>query len=70
MIFLIIYDIEMLTHAVDRGKTRVPTAQGKQGKWQTKIPVRENTGNLEILSKPRENTGNFVKTQGKHREFC
>ena len=28
---------------------RVPTAQGKQGKWQKKIPVRENTGNLEIL---------------------
>ena len=43
---------------------RVPTAQGKQGKWQKKIPVRENTGNLKILSKHRENTGNFVKTQG------
>ena len=25
-----------------------------------KIPVRENTGNLEILPKHRENTGNFV----------
>ena len=25
-----------------------------------KIPVRENTGNLEILSKHREKTGNFV----------
>ena len=36
---------------------RVPTAQGKQGKWQ-------KTGNLEILSKRRENTGNFLKTQG------
>ena len=38
---------------------RVPTAQGKQGKWPTKFPVRENTGKLEILSK-----------HGKHREFC
>ena len=37
---------------------RVPTAQGKQGKWQKKIPVRENTGNLEVLPKHR-----------KHREF-
>ena len=27
---------------------------------QTKIPVRENTGNLEILPKHRENTGNLV----------
>ena len=50
---------------------RVPTAQGKQGKWPKKIPV--NTGNFEILSKHRENTG---KTQGilskhrKNREFC
>ena len=25
-----------------------------------KIPVRENTGNLEILPKHRENTGNLV----------
>ena len=39
----------------------------KQGKWKKKIHVRENTGNLEILSKHREdrefclNTG---KTQG------
>ena len=40
--------------------TRVPTAQGKQGKWLKKIPVRENTGNLEILPKHRENTGNLV----------
>ena len=46
---------------------RVPTAQGKQGKWPKKFPVRENTGNLEILSKNKENKGNFVntgKTQG------
>ena len=31
---------------------------------QKEFPVRENTGNLEILSKHRANTGNFVKTQG------
>ena len=30
---------------------RVSTAQGKQGKWPNKFPVRENTGNLEILPK-------------------
>ena len=34
--------------------SRVPTAQGKQGKWQNKFPGRENTGNLEILPKHRE----------------
>ena len=39
---------------------RVPTAQGKQGKWQTKFPVRENAGNLEILPKHRENTVNSL----------
>ena len=34
---------------------RVPTAQGKHGKWfLTKIPVRENPGYLEILPKHRE----------------
>ena len=49
--------------------TRVPTAQGKQGKWPKKIPVRENTANLEILSKHRE-FGNFVKTQEKQWGFC
>ena len=43
-------------------KIRVPTAQGKQGKWQKKNPVREITGNLKILSKLRENTGNFVSS--------
>ena len=42
----------------------MPTAQGKQGKWPKKISVRENTGNLEMLSKHTENTGNFVKAQG------
>ena len=44
-------------------KNRVPTAQGIQeiqGKWPKKIPVRENSGNLEILPKHRENTGNLV----------
>ena len=47
---------------------RVPTAQGKQGKWPKIFPVRENTGNLEILSKHREfcqNTGNFVSSSCK-----
>ena len=28
---------------------RVPTAQGKVGQFQKKIPIRENTGNLEIF---------------------
>ena len=36
-------------------------ATGKTGKMATtKIPVRENTGKLEILPKHRENTGNLV----------
>ena len=35
---------------------RVPTAQGKQGKWP---PKKSLSGNLEILSK-----------HGKHRKFC
>ena len=43
---------------------RVPTAQGKQGKWPKKIPVRENTGNLEMLSKHREFCLNTGKIQG------
>ena len=43
---------------------RVPTAQGIQGKWPKKIPVRENTGNLEILSKHGEFCLNTGKTQG------
>ena len=33
---------------------------GKTGKMVQKFPVRENTGNLEILPKHRENTGNLV----------
>ena len=39
--------------------SRVPTAQGKQGKLWKVIPDRENTGNLKILEKHRENTGNL-----------
>ena len=38
------------SHSVSFEIYRVPTAQGKQGKWQKKIPVRE-TGNSEILPK-------------------
>ena len=49
---------------VFKANSRVPTAQGKQGKWQTKFPVRENTGNLEMLSKHREFCLNTGKTQG------
>ena len=48
---------------------RVPTAQGKQGKWQKVFPVRENTGNLEILPKHRENTGNLVCSSCKLPDF-
>ena len=36
------------------------SAEGKQGKWAKKFPVRKNTVNLDILQKHRENTGNFV----------
>ena len=39
---------------------RIPPAQGKQGKWPKKILVRENTGNLKMLPKNRENMGNLV----------
>ena len=39
---------------------RVPTAQGKQGKWPKKNPCQ---------GKHRE-FGNFIKTQGKYRAFC
>ena len=47
------------------GLFRVPTAQRIQGIGPKKIPVRENTGNLEILPKHRENTGNLVWSSGK-----
>ena len=39
---------------------RVPTAQGKQGKWPKKIRCQ---------GKHRE-FGNVVKTQGKNRKCC
>ena len=45
---------------LQRTLIRVPTAQVKQGKWQNRVPVMEKTGNLEILPKHRENTGNLV----------
>ena len=38
---------------------RVPTPQGKQGKWWKVIPGRENTGNLKFLEKHRENNREF-----------
>ena len=47
---------------------RVPTGTGKPGKpgkIGTVFPVREKSGNFEILSKVREKSGNFVKN---HRE--
>ena len=43
---------------------RVPTAQGKEGMWPTKFAVRENTWNLEMLSKHREFCQNTGNTQG------
>ena len=36
---------------------RVPTELGKQGKWPKTFPVRENTGNLEILPKTQGKQG-------------
>ena len=53
--------IKMKNHWIEwkNGKenlvTRVPTPQGKQGKWWKVIPDRENTAN-------------FGKTRGKHKE--
>ena len=38
---------------------RVPTAQGKQGKWSQKNPCQGK----------HRGFGNFVKTQGKHGEL-
>ena len=48
---------------------------GKTGKMAKKIPVRENTGILEILTKHRDNTGNFVCPSckfpySKGKEYC
>ena len=46
------WDWKSLTFGCDStGYFRVPTAQGKQEKWPTNFPVRENTGNWEILPK-------------------
>ena len=45
--------------------SRVPTAQGKEGKWPKEFPVRENTGNLEFFSKHRE----FCLSTGKTQEI-
>ena len=41
---------------------------GKTGKMTKKIPVRKKTGNLEILPKHRENTGNLVCSSCKFPE--
>ena len=51
-------------HAGDR----VPTAQGKQGKLPKIFPVRENTGNMEILQKHRDfffSSCKFPDSKGK-----
>ena len=49
--------------------SRVPTAQGNQGKWQINSLAEKTQGTLKfcktgkiygILPKHRENTGNFV----------
>ena len=47
-----VYLIDFLIYTGIQG----PHGTGKTGKMVKKIPVRENTGNLEILP--------------KHREFC
>ena len=39
-------------------------AQGKQGKWPKRFPVKKNTGSFEILSKHREFCLNTGKKQG------
>ena len=41
-------------------KGQVTHSTGKTGKMAKKNPGRENTGNLDILLKHRENTGNLV----------
>ena len=50
----------VMEHAKLAKSQQGTTAQGKQGKWPKKFPVRENTGNLEILPKHREHTGKLV----------
>ena len=39
---------------------KVPTAQVKQRKWSKQFPSCKNTGNLEMLSKYRENKEKVV----------
>ena len=46
------YSLRLVTISYNFDKIRVPTAQGK---WPKKIPVRENTGNLEMLPKHGKN---------------
>ena len=45
--------------------TRYPLHRDTRKNGHTKIPVREDTGNLEILPKHRKNTGNFVDSSCK-----
>ena len=57
-------DIESMVSTTDQNAKaitlcRVPTAQGKQGKWPKRNPCQE---------KHRE-FGNFAKARGKHMEF-
>ena len=60
-LFLAMYPIYHKENSGIFESYRVPTAQGKQAKWpKYKFPVRENTGNLEMLPKHRENTGNSL----------
>ena len=47
---------------------RVPTAQGKQGKWPKKC-LQGKTGNLEILPKLQGNTGNSMCSSSKFPDF-
>ena len=54
----------MWTTLVKGSSSQGTHGTGKQGKWPKKIPVSENTGNLE-MSKHRENTGNFVSSSCK-----
>ena len=56
-VFLVGTGLYGLSHSFIHINRRVPMVQGK---WPKIFPVRENTGNLEILPKHRESTGNFV----------
>ena len=48
-----------------QGEIQRPHCTGKMENYNQKISVRENTGNLETLSKHRENTGNFISSSCK-----